>query len=183
MVRSLSDLLAQKAREDADDRDLFSRSDARRQRKNVEAEWAELALTLIELTPRQLGRLELPEAVLDAVVGARRIASPVARDRALRRVRRELRDGAGEAIRAELGRLFEPGRTHPARNVWPERLLGGGEEALTEFCERHPGADRQELRRLVRNARRAKTEGQRDQALKALDSALRAAEPGEEPVD
>jgi ribosome-associated protein len=183
MVRSLEDLLAQKAREEADDRDLTSRSDARRERKQSEAEWAELAETLVGLTARQLGRIELPDRVLEAVLEARRIVTPVARARSLRQVRRELRAGGGESIRTQLRRLFEPGRAHVPTRGWPERLLAGGDPLLTELCQHELGLDRQKLRALVRNARQAKNEAQRRKAVKALETALGAVECPEDPVD
>ena len=109
MVRSLTDILAAQRKCDEDDRDLRSRSDARRERKRREAAWADLGEVLVRLTQRQLAQVELPEGLRDAVLEARRITSPVARTRALRLVRRELR-GCDEAIVARLTEQLRPPR-------------------------------------------------------------------------
>ena len=109
-MRKLKDILAEQERADRDDRDLRSRSDARRERKQAEAALADLAKRLVALRDRQLDKLELPEALLDAVLEARAIRSARARDRAIRVVRRELRSGDFEAIAGELDELEPPRR-------------------------------------------------------------------------
>ena len=114
MVRKLSDILAERAKAETDDRDLRSRSDARLERKRSEAALAELARVMLEINERQLAKLELPEALHDAVVEARAMRSPRARDRALRVVRKELRAGDAAAIEARLGEV-DPGRKRPGR--------------------------------------------------------------------
>ena len=38
--------------------------------------------------------------------------------------------------------------------LWRDRLLSGDESHLAAFVERHPGCDRTNLRRLVRNAKK-----------------------------
>jgi ribosome-associated protein len=102
VARKLTDILAERAKAEADDRDLRSRTDARLERKHSEAALADLARAMVAVNDRQLALLELPEALLDAVLEARAIRSPRARDRALRVVRRELRAGDSAAIQARL---------------------------------------------------------------------------------
>ena len=58
---------------------------------------------------------------------------------------RDALDAGGEAARKDTALLH---RAEAAR----EQLLDGGDEALTMFLDAHPGADRQRLRQLVRNA-------------------------------
>jgi ribosome-associated protein len=105
VVRNLTDVLAAQRKRDEDDRDLRSRSDARRERKQREAAWVDLGEALVNLSVRQLEQLALPEGLRDAVLEARRITSPAARMRALRLVRRELRDGDEAVIAALTQRL------------------------------------------------------------------------------
>ena len=69
-----------------------SRTDRRRERKRNEAELVGLARDLVLAPERWLQRLALSESVLDAVLETRRIQSPPARNRALRRVRQVLRN-------------------------------------------------------------------------------------------
>jgi ribosome-associated protein len=110
VVRNLSDVLAEQRKANEDDRDLRSRSDARRERKQKEAAWADLGEALVNLSARQLEQIALPEGLLDAVLEARRIASPAARARALRLVRRELRSGDEAVIAALTERLRQVAR-------------------------------------------------------------------------
>ena len=76
------------------DEDLTSRSDIKRARKVKEEALARLAKELVGLGERTLAKLELPEDVLDPVVDAQRIQSPIALERQLRVVRRALRDAS-----------------------------------------------------------------------------------------
>ncbi len=172
LVRKLSDVLAERQKQDQDDRDLRSRSDARRERKRIEAESAGLAEALVDLPGRQLEKLELPPELLDAVLEARRIVSPVARKRALRLVRRELRAGDGASIEARLARVREPNRIAQPATVaaWCERLVTGTDAELEAWVE--AGVDRQQLRTLVRNVRKA-SGAARGRALRVLARRLR----------
>lgn len=72
--------------------DLRSRGDARREQKRAEERLMRLATRLAELPERQLGKLSLPDPVLDAVLDARAVRDPAPRHRALRVVRIALRD-------------------------------------------------------------------------------------------
>jgi ribosomal 50S subunit-associated protein YjgA (DUF615 family) len=108
VVRSLADILAAQRKCEEDDRDLRSRSDARRERKRREAAWVELGEALVNLSPRRLAQLALPEELHDAVLEARAVRSPSARMRALRLVRRELR-ACDEAVTALLTEQLRPG--------------------------------------------------------------------------
>lgn len=98
-MRKLANILAQRAKDEADDRDLRSRTDAKKERKDREESLAVLAEQLTALSSKELGRLELPEALADAIRDARAIHSPVARARQLRIVRRELRECDGQLVR------------------------------------------------------------------------------------
>lgn len=156
-MRDLSAYLADQRKRSADDRDLTSRSDKRKERKESEEGYATLARELCECSDKQLKQLELPELLRNSVLDARRIESPSAKDRALRLVRRELRSGDADAIRAQLDRFKNP-REKPAPKPevkWAERIVETGEPAFNEFLEQFPNADRQQLSQLLRNARKA----------------------------
>jgi ribosome-associated protein len=173
-VRKLTDILAERARAEKDDRDLRSRSDARRERKQSEQALADLSKGLVEASQKQLGRLGLPESVLEVVLAARRIESPIARSRALRLVRKELRASDFVEIENRLRELREPpARAAPAAlEQWQKRLIENGDTALDALVEAFPEADRQRLRTLVRNVNKAK-EAERSKANRALTTALR----------
>ncbi len=105
MVRKLEAILADRARAEQDDRSLVSRSDIRRERRAVEITLIDLARRLCALKTSQLARLELPETLLHAVEEAAAIRSPVARNRAEKRVRQELRDVDVSELSDQLSRF------------------------------------------------------------------------------
>ena len=109
-MRKLTDYLADQHKRDLDDRDLTSRSDLKKARKQAENALSELARALCDCSDKQFRRLELPESLEQAVLEARGIVSPSAKDRALRLVRRELRNGDAEAVRRQLDNLNKPKR-------------------------------------------------------------------------
>jgi ribosome-associated protein len=172
-VRRLAAFLADQEKRALDDRELTSRSDLRKERKEAENAFAELALALCDCSDKQFKRLELPEALRNVILEARSIESPPARERALRLVRRELRNGGDEAARRQLEALNKPKGTIAPKilDVWLERFVTQGEPALNEFIEEHPGADRQQLRGLLRNARKPDLANQK-RALKALSNQI-----------
>ena len=172
--------------EDGDDEDLRSRTDARRERKESEETLMRLAWALVELPERTLQRLQLPEGILDVVMRARLVKDGGPKNRALRLVRIVLRDGDADAIAQALREVHDPprkGATAPpsprgereqAVEAWRTKLVDGGEDALTEYVRLYPGADRRQVRQLVRNVRKAK-EAARADAVATLLKALRTA--------
>jgi ribosome-associated protein len=170
-----------------DGEDLRSRSDARRERKESEEALMQLAKALVELPERTLAKLSLPEGVLDVVVKARQVPGGGPKNRALRLVRIVLRDGDSQSIARALRDVHEPPRKgaapQPASGArggevsrWREKLVAGGEAALTEYVAAFPDADRRQLRQLVRNVGRARGAA-RESALRSLDRALRESMP------
>jgi len=141
--------------EDSGDFHGPSRSEQRRAALDVLA----LGERLVALAPAQLAKLPVPDALLPHIAETRRMTSHGARKRQLGFLAKQMRredpealdavrdalDAGGEASRKETALLH---RAEVAR----ERLLEGGDEALSAFLEQHPGADRQRLRQLLRNA-------------------------------
>ncbi len=141
-----------------------------------------LGASLVELGPAQLDAIELPEALREAVLAARRIASREARRRQLQYIGRLMRDVDPAPIRAKLDAWH--GQSHEATAAlhrverWRERLLAE-EDALTELASEFPGADLQRLRALVRSARAeqardAKASGRPPRAFRELFRAIKA---------
>jgi ribosome-associated protein len=142
-----------------DDAELRSRSDVGRRRKAAEKRLAELAKALVDLPKKQLAKLQLEGGLLDAVVEGRRITAHSALARQMRIVRRELRDSDAAAIASAVDDLVNPrGRpTAAAREaqIWVDRFIAEGDEVVEVFVAQHQRADRQRLKMLVRNARKA----------------------------
>jgi ribosome-associated protein len=149
---------------------LVSRSDLRRANRELEDTLARLSSELVELKPRLLEKLELPEVVLDTVLDTQAIASHTARNRQLKLVRAALRDADWSLIRARLDVLLksgsipasleggsDSGRARAAE--WVTRLVGEGTPALDELMSLSATADRVHLRNLIRQV--SKQEGER----------------------
>lgn len=154
-----------------------SRSQLRRDALDVLA----LAEKLATLSDAQLERLPIPEGLLPHIVETRRMASHGARKRQTAFLAKQMRreqdetldairdalDAGGEAARREAARM------HRAEH-WRERLLSGGDEALGELLGQHPGAERQQLRQLVRNALDERAKDKPPRAFRELYRALHA---------
>lgn len=164
----------------ADDRNLVSRTDVRREHRRRESELLALADKLAKMKPAQLRTLELAETPLEVIDELRVIESAPARNRALKRLRAGLRDVDLEALGRRLHALTCPNPDRPPDEVttWHARLVAGGDAVLNAFLDRFPDADRARLRTLVRQAIRAKPTDQA-RASRKLKQALRAAMPRE----
>lgn len=131
-----------------------SRSQLRRQARAV----FELGAHLCTLTPSQLAKVPLPDAVLDAVKMAQSIHSHIARKRQLQFLAKQLRQlGDLDPIRDAAFQPLEVRRRETARmhriERWRERLIEEGDSALEALLAEHPQGDRQRLRQLIRQAR------------------------------
>jgi ribosome-associated protein len=164
--------------DDADeDAELRSRGDATRERQADEKRLAALALALTSLSSKQLSKLDLEEGVADAVAEARRLPSRRARARQLRIVRRELRGCDSVAIATAVDDLLNPdGRPTAAQygaKLWADRFVTEGNDAVEGFLAEHEHADRQRLKGLLRNVRKADA-AKAAKARKTLIAALQA---------
>jgi ribosome-associated protein len=145
-------------------------------RKQEMLELQALGTALVKLPEAQFSAIELPERLATAVREARRITAHEGRRRQLQYVGRLMRDVDPEPIRAALGRL--EGNTAQARarqqllERWRTRLIED-DAALTEYAAAHAGADLQELRTLIRNARREIAEAKPPRAQRELFRVLR----------
>jgi ribosome-associated protein len=168
LMRSLADRLNEQAKADADDRELTSRTDRRREQNAREAELKALAVQLVGLKPQTLPQLGLEEQMVNAILLAQAIKSPNARNRQVSVVRQHLRDLGQDALddivvlleardRGVAPRQPSPSAvesTSPAA-AWTERLVAEGDAALEELLQSHPDLDRQVLRQRIRAVTKA----------------------------
>lgn len=117
----------------------------------------DLGVQLVELNEQQLESMQLPDALLEAVLEAKRLSKHEARRRQMQFIGRLMRDIDAAPIRARFEQWLGQGREHTAQlhalERWREELLAG-DPALQRFLQAYPGADSQKLRSLIRNARR-----------------------------
>ena len=101
-----------------------------------------------------------------------------ARRRRVRTTGKRVRGDDAEPIRAQLAAVHGGSAQERARHQrlehWRARLLGD-DGALTEFVQAHPARDLQQLRALIRNARREQAAGRPPRAFRELFRVLREA--------
>lgn len=163
-----------------------SRSEQRRAALDVLA----LAHVLVDKSEAELGKLPMDDALRAHVRDAARITSAIARKRAVAFLAKQMRkedDEVLDAIRDALDANSEGARRQVAlmhrAESWRTRLLEGGDDALAAFIDENPGADRQRLRQLVRNAQDEAKRNKPPRAFRELYREILAAANGASPVD
>lgn len=157
------------------DPDAPTRGERRREALDVLA----LAHALAELSDAQLARVPLGDDLREMVVTSRAVRQHIARKRQLAWLAKQLRGREDELppIRAALEHDKQAERVQTARlhraEAWRDRLLAGGDDALSALVAEHPGADRQHLRTLLRRAQDEATRGKPPSAARELFRALR----------
>lgn len=117
----------------------------------------QLGEELLRLNASQLARLDLPDALRDALHEAHRITAHEGKRRQMQYIGRLMRQVDPEPIRKALGDATGASRAAVSLMHRCERLrdrLLDDDAALTEFLSAHPRADGQHLRALIRAARR-----------------------------
>ncbi len=137
---------------------LGGRSRDRREFAEGNQRWAR---RLADLPAEALARLTLPEVVADELALARVLDGNAeragrARNRSLRRVDMLISGLAPDEIAAIDRFLAAPPleADDPRIEAWYERLLRGGDDAVSELAASSPDADLQQLRQILRNTRK-----------------------------
>ena len=153
---------------------------SRSQRRREALDVLRLAQTLSEMSDAQLKTLPLSDDLVDEVRRTRAVTQQIARKRQsqyLAKQMRKLDDGQLDAIRAALEHDRSLARRETAAlhqvESWRERLMAEGDDALTELLAAHPGADRQQLRQLARQARSERAAAKPPHAYRELFRSLR----------
>lgn len=136
------------------------------QRKKEMTALQSLGADLVALTPEQLRRIDLPAPLLEAIEFAHRITKHEARRRHMQYIGKLMRSVDGDAIRQALADAT--GASHAAVALmhrcerWRDRLLADETafgDLLAELPAERRNAGTQELRALVRAARRERDNG------------------------
>ena len=153
-----------------------SRSQLRRDALDI----FKLAEALAALGEATLERVPLDDDLREEVRRTRAVTSHIARKRQTQFLAKQLRkldEASIEAIRYALGTDREKAHRETAAmhrvESWRERLLAEGDDALAELLALHPGADRQRLRQLVRNAQAERKADRPPHAFRELFRELR----------
>lgn len=143
----------------------------------------DLGLELADLPLDKLKKLELPDELRDAVREYQRISAHGAKKRQAQYIGRLMRDIDPEPIARQLQVLKGESAEHVAwmhkLERWRERLLAD-DEMLSPFVAEHPDADVQQLRTLIRNARREQLDNKPPKSFRQLYQTLKELipEPG-----
>ena len=138
--------------------------------KRESADLQDLGEALMGLRADLLARLDLDEKLIDAIAEARRISDFEGRRRQIQfvgKLMRKLDAATIDAARASLaeqqrGPAREAAALHQAER-WRDRLIAD-DDAIGGWIETHPATEAQELRALVRQARREVKEGKPGEA-------------------
>jgi ribosome-associated protein len=146
-------------------------------RKKEMLELQALGAALVEISQTLLESVELPGELKRAVLEAKRIRSHEAKRRQMQYIGRLMRDVDPAPIRGLLDALSgdsaQAAAAHRRLEAWRARLLAD-DAALTEFAAEYAGVDLQQLRSLIRNARKEQKEGKSPRAQRELFRMIKA---------
>ena len=125
--------------------------------KQASHDLQDLGVALVELPESRLDGLQISEPLLDAVREYKRTRSHEGRRRQMQYIGKLMRRADTEPIRQavtdmQLGRAKDSLALHQAER-WRTELIDS-DDALTRWTSEHPRTDVQQLRSLVRNARK-----------------------------
>ncbi len=152
-------------------------------RKAASHDLQALGEALIEMNEAHLSSLGLAEPLFDAIRDLRRIRSHEARRRQTQLIGKLMRSADVAPIREavaemQLGRAKDSLALHDAER-WRAELIAD-DASTTRFASERPGTDLQQLRTLVRNARKDQSlvvEQRSGRAFRELFQFIRASEP------
>jgi ribosome-associated protein len=131
-----------------------------------------LGAALVDIPENDWLTLQLPEALMSALRDAKRMPSRGARKRQLQYIGKLMREIDPEPVRRYFDDLRNEARRQTRRHQeaenWRERMIGEGDSAIDAWLLEHPDADRQHLRRLVRQARKERDADETPKSSRAL---------------
>ncbi len=151
-----------------DDEEIKSRSEIKREVQALQT----LGVSLTKLSSVQLDSMNLPDNLRSAIADYQRFTSRTAMKRQLLYVGRIMRNIDPEPIKQARDRLLNQDHQLNAHfhrlEKWRDRLLNEGDEALTELINSTPDIDGQQLRQMIRNARREASKNKPPKSARAI---------------
>jgi ribosome-associated protein len=137
----------------------------------------ELGEQLVDLSPNQITKIEMPQDLREAVLFAKTLKKNEALRRQMQYIGTLMRDADPEPIRkavAEISRgRWQDIQLFRELEEWRKGLIDGNDGFLGEIVNHFPDADRKRLRRLALNARKEREGNKPPQAARALFRYLR----------
>ena len=135
--------------------DFISKTRRKKQMKALQ----DVGASLVKLSPEQLARLDMPEALREAVLQCKRFTKHEAVRRQMQYIGKVMRDIDSGPIMEQITRLEAPTRRDTAlfhaAEKWRQDLLAD-DDAVARFVHEFPGADPHRLRGLIEGAREEK---------------------------
>lgn len=146
------------------------------QRKREMTALQDMGAALVKLPRTQLEKFDLPDNLLAAIQEAQRLKSHEAIRRQMQYIGKLMRGVEAEPIAEQLAAIRGESDAAKAEfhalERWRARLLEH-DEVLTEWLARHPESDAQQMRQLIRNARKETAEQKPPKSSRALFRLLR----------
>lgn len=146
------------------------------QRKRDMLSLQKLGEKLLELGPEQLGRMDLPDDLADALRFYHTLKDKEARRRHLQFIGTVMRKLDAEPIRQALDELdqlrFQQAEDFHQIEQWRDALIAGDVDLLEELVQRF-GLERQQIRQMARSAAAEKEAGKPSKQGRALFRLLR----------
>jgi ribosome-associated protein len=143
----------------------------------------DLGSELLQLSEEQLGRLELPTELSEAIGLGRSLKDDGSLKRQRKYIGKLLRQVDSEPIRSRIEELTRASasatRALHQVEAWRERLLIEGDAAIGELMAEYPEADRPKLRGLIEAARTERLREQPPRAARLLFRYLRELLPSD----
>jgi ribosome-associated protein len=145
-------------------------------RKAAMDELQDIGVRLIELSKDRLTKLDLPETLLDAIKEAKRITANGASRRQRQYIGSLMRNVDVAPILEQLekwdGKNNEENAYFHRLENWRSRLIAE-DNALAEFMTAHPNVETQQIRTLIRNAKREQEQNKPPKSSRELFKLLR----------
>lgn len=153
-------------------------------RKAAMDELQEIGVRLIELSKDKLAKLDLPETLLDAIKEAKRITANGASRRQRQYIGSLMRNVDVAPILEQFekwdGKNNEENAYFHRLENWRSRLINE-DNALAEFMSEHPNIETQQIRTLIRNAKREQAQNKPPKSSRELFKLLREITSSEAP--
>lgn len=132
----------------------------------------EYGARLVDLSPEQLSKIDMPDKLRQAVLDAKGMKKHGARSRQIHFIGAIMREVDTEPIINVLDHSDELKReeavTFKRVELWRDRLIEDDNSAFNEIADVHPHFDRQHVNQLVRNARQEKAKNKPPKSARAL---------------
>lgn len=132
----------------------------------------EYGARLVELSPEHLKKIEMPEKLREEVLLAKSLKKYAAKSRQIHHIGAMMRNVDPEPIINALDRVEEfrlaEARDFKQVELWRDGLIDDKKGVFEELIAKLPGADRQHINQLVRNARQEKAKAKPPKSARVL---------------